>query len=264
MADMADASLTVAEEDGVARVTLDRPARHNAFDEALIAALDETFADLARNDRVTAVVLAGAGPSFSAGADLAWMQRAAGYGEERNRADALALGRMLKALADLPVPTIARVHGAVFGGGVGLVAACDIAVAATESVFSLSEVRLGLVPAVISPYVVAAVGERAARPLMLLGRRIGAAEALRIGLVHEVVAPDALDAAVAAVLADLAQGGRRAQAEIKRLVARVRGRAIDEELLAVTAASIAAARASEEGREGIAAFLARRKPSWRR
>ncbi|MSP82916.1 MAG: enoyl-CoA hydratase/isomerase family protein [Alphaproteobacteria bacterium] len=263
MGGVPDSPLLIDVADGVARVTLNRPARHNAFDEILIGKLHDAFLAISGDATVRAVVLAGSGPSFSAGADLEWMQRAASHGPEQNRADALALGRMLKALADLPMPAIARVHGSVFGGGVGLVAACDIAVAAEGSVFSLSEVRLGLVPAVISPYVIAAVGARAAGPLMLLGRRIGADEARRIGLIHEIVPPAGLDAAIAAVLGDLAQGGRRAQVEIKRLVRRVQGRGVDDDVLALTAASIAEARASEEGREGVAAFLAKRAPTWR-
>jgi len=260
---MADGALKVAVDGGVARVTLDNAARHNAFDEALIAALAEAWRGLAGRADVRAVVLQGQGPSFSAGADLAWMKRAAGQGREANRADAEKLARMLEALAALPQPTVARVQGAVFGGGVGLVAACDIAVAAEDAVFSLSEVRLGLVPAVISPYVLAAVGVRAARRLMLTAERFPAAEAHRLGLVHRVVPAAALDDAVDAVLADLAQGGPAAQAEVKRLVRAIAGRPVDASVIAATSASIADARAGAEGREGVAAFLEKRKPGWR-
>lgn len=259
---MADA-LKLVIEAGVARVTLDNPAKHNAFDEALIATLARAWSYLAARTDVRAVVLQGAGLSFSAGADLDWMKRAAGQGRDANRADAEALARMLEALATLPKPTVARVHGAVFGGGVGLVAACDIAVAAEDAVFSLSEVRLGLVPAVISPYVLAAVGARAARKLMLTAERFGAAEAHRLGLVHQVVPAEGLDAAVAKVLADLAQGGPRAQAEVKRLTRAIAGRPVDASVIAATSVSIAEARASSEGKEGVAAFLEKRKPGWR-
>jgi|GEM_PF-146481 len=192
---------------GVVTLTLDRPERRNAFDEALIAALLDHLARLAEDPAVRALVLTGAGSAFSAGADLDWMRRAASLGEAENLADARRLGAMLAALDTFPRPTVARVNGAAIGGGVGLVAACDIVIASERAVFAMSEVRLGLLPAVVAPGVRRAIGERACRRLFLTAERVGAAEMQRLGLVHEVVADTALDAAVGAVLDDLLQGG---------------------------------------------------------
>ncbi len=247
---------------GVARLTLDRAERHNAFDDALIAGLTQVLGALGADSGVRAIVLTGAGPSFSAGADLGWMKRAAGQGHDENRRDALALAELMRTLAEMPKPTVARVNGAAIGGGFGLVCCCDVAVASATAAFQLSEVRLGLVPGAISPYVVAAIGARHARRLMLTAERIDAAEAHRIGLVHEVVAPDGLDAAIERVLAALLAGGPHAHAEVKRLVRAV-GRPVDDSLVALTADSIARARASDEGREGVSAFLEKRAPAWR-
>ena len=236
---------------------------HNAFDEALIAALHEALAALGDDDGVRVVVLTGAGRSFSAGADLAWMRRAADHDEDANRADARRLEAMLRALDELPKPTVALVNGAAIGGGVGLVAACDIALAAEHATFALSEVRLGLVPAVIAPFVVAAIGARQARSTFLTGERLGAARALAIGLVHETVPADTLEVRGAAVVAALLEGGPEAQAEAKRLVGLVRSMPQRGSILAeATVGIIAERRASREGREGIAAFLAKRRPSW--
>ncbi len=210
------------------------------------------------------VVLAAAGKSFSAGADLNWMRRMAGYSTAENEADARRLANLMQVLHGLAKPTVARVQGSAFGGGVGLVACCDIAIAAETAQFALTEVRLGLVPAVISPYVVAAIGPRAARRYFLTAERFDAAEAARLGLVHRVVPAAELDGAVAALVATLADGGPQAQRDAKALVAAVSGRAIDAALIEETVQRIAALRAGAEGREGIAAFLEKRPPAWRR
>ncbi len=258
--------ITLVDSDarGVATVTLNRPQIHNAFDDALIAELTAALRRLAADASVRAVVLTGAGQSFSAGGDLKWMRRMAGYSEAENLADAMALAELLRLLNELPKPTVARVNGAAFAGGLGLVCCTDIAIAAEEAIFSVSEVRLGLVPATISPYVVAAIGARHARRYFLSGERFSAAEARRIGLVHEVVPRAELDAAVEKILAALLEGGTSAQARSKRLVAEVRDRPVTASLMALTARAIAEARASREAREGLAAFFEKRKPSWRR
>lgn len=260
---MSDAPVTLTTDSrGVATLTLNRPDVHNAFDDALIVALERLLEQVASDAGVRVVVLAAAGRSFSAGADLHWMRRMAGYDEQQNVADALRLARLLRRLDRLPRPTVARVQGAALGGGVGLVACCDVAVAARSAVFALSEVRLGLIPATISPYLVAAVGARAARRYVLTGERFGADEARRIGLVHDVVDDDALGAAVGAVVEDLLLGGPGAIADAKDLLAHVAAAPRDQALLPETARRIARARASEEGREGIAAFLEKRRPRW--
>jgi methylglutaconyl-CoA hydratase len=211
---------------------------------------------------VRAIVLAGRGPAFCAGADLDWMRRMAGYSEVENRADARALAQMLHTITLCPKPTVARVHGDAYAGGMGLVAACDIAVAASGVHFCLSETRLGLIPATISPYVVRAMGEQAARRYALTAERFDAAEALRLGFVHAVAAPDALDAQVESILTALLQTSASAVGEAKRLVRDVAGRPIDVALLDDTAGRIAAIRASTDGREGVRAFLDKRKPRW--
>ena len=247
---------------GVATLTLNRPEVHNAFDDALIAELTAQLVELGGNGEVRAVVLAGRGKSFSAGADLNWMRRMAGYSHDDNLRDALALATLMRTLNELPKPTLARVHGAAFGGGVGLVACCDIAVAAQETKFSLSEVRLGLIPAVISPYVIAAIGERAARRYFLTGERFDAREALRLGLVHEVYTSSELDTRVAAIVGALLECGPKAIAAAKNLIAAVARRPIDRALSDETAGRIAAIRATDEGKEGVAAFLEKRKPAW--
>jgi len=249
---------------GVATVTLNRPEIHNAFDDALIADLSEAFARLAREASVRALVLTGSGANFSAGADLNWMKRMAGYSHEENLADAMGLAQMLRRLNELSKPTIARVNGSCFAGATGLVACCDIAIATTEGKFAVNEVRLGLIPATISPYVIAAIGARQARRLFLAAERISAAEACRIGLVHEVVPADQLDGAVERCTGMLLQGAAGAQSKAKQLVAAVSGRPVDEALMHQTAQGIADARASAEGREGVAAFLEKRRPQWQR
>jgi methylglutaconyl-CoA hydratase len=256
--------LAIAIDEGVATVTLARPEVHNAFDEALIADLTRALKALDADPAVRVVVLAGQGRSFCAGADLTWMQRMAGYDHAANLADAGALAAMLAALDRSAKPTIARVHGAAYGGGVGLIACCDIAIAAEEATFALSEARLGLIPATIGPYVVAAIGRRAARRYFLTAERFGAAEALAVGLVHAVVPAAGLDARVREIVDQLLAAGPRAQAESKALIRAVAGRAIDDTVIADTVEWIAAVRASPEGREGIAAFLERRPPAWQR
>jgi methylglutaconyl-CoA hydratase len=257
-----DTPCDVSVRERIATVTLNRPEIHNAFDETLIAALTAAFVSLDDNEDVRVVVLAGAGKSFCAGADLNWMKRMAGFGEDENLADANALAAMLRALYALSKPTIARVSGAAYGGGVGLVAACDIALAVPEATFALSEAKLGLIPATIGPYVIEAIGARQARRYFLTAERFDAAEARRIGLVHEVVAADALDARIDALVATLRAAGPSAQLECKALIRGVAHRPIDDDVIDGTARHIAAVRASPEGREGVAAFLGKRKPAW--
>jgi methylglutaconyl-CoA hydratase len=254
--------LTEIREDGVATVTLNRAEVHNAFNDTVIADLTGVLRRLGDDAKVRAVVLRAEGKSFSAGADLGWMQRMAGYGHAENLADAGALAELMRVLNFLPKPTVARVQGAAFGGGVGLIACCDIAIASDAVSFSLSEVRLGLIPAVISPYVVAAIGERAARRYFLTAERFGADEALRIGLVHQVVPADQLDSAVDTILTRLSEGGPAAQRAAKDLIFAVTHRPIDAGLIHDTAERIATVRASSEGREGLAGFLEKRKPAW--
>jgi methylglutaconyl-CoA hydratase len=247
---------------GVVWLTLNRPAIHNAFDDGQIAELTTALQGLAEDDAVRVVVLTGAGRSFSAGADLNWMRRTASYSEEENLRDANALADLMRILNELPKPTVARVNGAALGGGTGLVACCDIVVASKDASFGTTEVRLGIIPAVIGPYVVAAIGSRQARRLMLTGERITAGEAARIGLVHEVVAPDRLDAMVETIVGHLSKGGPHAIAAAKRLVRGLSGRPIDQDLIDETARLIATLRVSPEAREGLGAFLEKRKPGW--
>jgi len=247
---------------GVARVTLDRPEVRNAFDDALIRELQNCFRSLASDKAVRAVVLAGNGPAFCAGADLNWMKRMAGYGYAENLADAQALATMLATLDRLPQPTIARVHGSAFAGGTGLVAACDIAVGTPEAKFCFSEAKLGLSPATISPYVIRAIGERMARRYFLSAEAFGAEEGLRIGLLSALVPGADLDVAIDDLLKHLLAGGPEAHVKIKDLIRTVTGRQVDDALSAETAKRIAEIRVSAEGREGIASFLEKRKASW--
>ena len=247
---------------GVARLWLNRPDLRNALDERVIGEMTGTLRALAADDEVRVLVLGGRGSAFCAGADLNWMRRMAGFGEAENRADALRLATLLRTLAELPKPTIARVHGPAFAGGLGLAAACDMVVAADTAEFCLSEVRLGLVPATISPYVLRALGPQAARRYMLTAERFSAGEAFRIGLVQVLCPPEELDARLDLLLAPLLVAGPRALAGTKQLIAEVVGREIDDALAAHTAEVIAAVRASAEAREGIAAFFEKRRPSW--
>lgn len=247
---------------GRATVTLDRPDLHNAFDDALIADLTAALDRLGKDDAVRVVLLAARGKSFSAGADLNWMRRTAGYSREENLRDARALATLMRTLDGLPRPTIALVQGPAYGGGVGLVACCDVALAAPRATFCLSEVKLGLVPAVISPYVAAAMGARAMRRWALTAEAFDAAEARRIGLVHEVVEEAGLRAAGEKIADAVLRNGPRAVAAAKALVHRVARAPLDDALVEDTARRIAAIRASDEGREGLAAFLEKRTPSW--
>jgi methylglutaconyl-CoA hydratase len=249
-------------DDGVASVTLARPAIHNAFNEVMIAELTSALVALGDDASVRAVLLKAEGKSFSAGADLDWMKRMATYGLPENLADAKALAGLMRTLNDLPKPTIACVQGAAFGGGVGLVACCDMAVAVEGSLFCLSEVKLGLIPAVISPYVIAAIGARASRRWFLTAERFDSAEAHRLGLVHQLVAAEDLDAAVEALLARLRDGAPEAQSAAKDLIFAVADRPVTDALVADTAQRIAGLRSGPEGREGIAAFLEKRAPAW--
>jgi len=260
---MADDTVLVAVEDAVATVTLNRPEVHNAFDDAVIARLTDALSDVGARDGVRVVVLAGKGKSFCAGADLAHMKKAADFSEAENIADAQALAHLLMVLGGLPKPTVALVQGPAYGGGVGLVSVCDIAIASERASFALTEVRLGLIPAVISPFVVRAIGESQSRRLMLTGERFDANEALRIGLVHEVVPGEALETRGAEVVAMLLQCSPDAHRRAKALIDAVAGRPVDEALADDVARRIAAARASDDGREGIAAFLEKRPPRWR-
>jgi methylglutaconyl-CoA hydratase len=247
---------------GVATVTMNRPDVHNAFDEALIAELTRVMRSLDDDPAVRVVVLAAHGKSFSAGADLNWMKRMAHYTEGDNLRDALQLAELMRTIDRLHKPTIARVQGHAFGGGVGLVACCDMAVAAKGATFSLSEVRLGLIPAVISPYVVRAIGERSARRYFLTAERFPAEQAYHLGLVSEVVDPEWLDSSLDSLIDQLLKGGPMAIGAAKDLIRAVAGRPIETAVVEDTAQRIARTRASAEGREGIAAFLEKRTPSW--
>ncbi len=247
---------------GVATLTMTRGDMHNAFDDAMIADLTAKLKDLESNDGVRVVVLAAEGKSFSAGADLNWMKRMAGYSYEENFEDAMGLGGLLETLNFLKKPTIARVQGAAFGGGVGLVAACDMAVGTERSSFCLSEVKLGLIPAVISPYVVNAMGQRASRRYMLTAERFKADEALRFGLLHKVAEAEELDGAVEELIEALMIAGPNSVAACKDLISAVYNRPVDEAVIKDTAERIAKQRASEEGKEGLGAFLEKRKPAW--
>lgn len=247
----------------VATVTLNRPELHNAFDDQLIADLTAALRRLETDSKVRMVVLAANGKSFSAGADLNWMRRMAGYSQEQNLADARHLAELMSTLNRLSKPTIAGVQGAAFGGGVGLVACCDIAIASEAASFCLSEVKLGLIPAVISPYVVHTIGERQARRYFITAERFDAQEARRIDLVHDVVPAEQLDQRIAQLTDILAGNGPAAMGAAKELAQAVSHRPIDAAIIEDTAQRIAAIRASGEGREGIEAFLNKRKPAWR-
>jgi methylglutaconyl-CoA hydratase len=254
--------LDVTERNAIAIVMLNRPDVHNAFNAQMIAELTETLRAFDGDECVRAVVIAGAGRNFCAGADLNWMKEMAGYSRAQNLADAQALAEMLRTLNGLSKPTIARVHGAAMGGGVGLVSCCDIAIAAADATFALSEAKLGLIPATISPYVIEAIGARYARRYFLTAERFTAAEAYRIGLVHDIVPLSDLDARINEVLGALLLAGPNAQRECKALIRNVAHRPVDAQVIASTARHIADVRASPEGKEGVAAFLAKRKAQW--
>ncbi len=253
---------TEIDAQGCAILRLNNPEQHNAFDDRLIAGLTAELIRLREDHRVRLVVLAANGKSFSAGADLNWMRRVGDYTLDENVQDALGLAELMRTLNELPKPTIALVHGAAYGGGVGLVAACDIAIGSERASFCLSEVKLGLIPAVISPYVLAAIGERAARRYFLTAERFTAEEALRIGLLHQLVPAEQLEQTCADLCRQLLQNGPHALDEAKELIREVVNRPIDENLIEMTAERIAAIRATDEGREGLNAFLQKRKPYW--
>jgi methylglutaconyl-CoA hydratase len=255
-------NLEIAFHGRTATVWMNRPDRHNAFNAQVIAELTEAFEALGADDRVRVVVLAGRGKSFSAGADLNWMKAAAEARFDDNLADARTLASMLRDLAQLPKPTVARVQGAALGGGMGLAAACDICIASTDAVFATSEVRFGLIPSAIGPYVLRAIGPRQASRYFLNAERIDTATAKAIGLAHEVVSADDLDRAVAAQVELLLAGGPLAQAEAKALIRDFAGREIDDSLAEESARRIAALRSGGEAREGLSAFLEKRTPNW--
>lgn len=254
--------LDITEHDhAVFHLTLNRPEVHNAFDDVLINDLQNALYRIAdQNPRV--LVLQSTGKSFSAGADLNWMKRSATYTREENFNDALALAQMLHTLDTFPCTTIASVQGATFGGGVGLVACCDIAIASEKAIFSLSEVKLGLIPGTISPFVIKAIGARQAKRYFTTAERFNADAAEKIGLVHEVAAAEELTSSVDKLITELLSGSPDAQISARQLVETMAGRSIDSTVLADAATSIADARASAEGREGVAAFLEKRKPAW--
>ena len=256
------ALLSETDESGRAIITLNRPELHNAFDDTLISSLTGELRRLERDPNVRVVILAARGKSFSSGADLNWMRRMAEYSFEENLADAMGLADLMKTLANLAKPTIALVQGAAIGGGVGLVACCDIALAAENAIFCLSEVKLGLIPAVISPYVASAIGPRATRRYFITAERFTADEAFRLGLVHEVLAAEDLNSRANYFTELLLQNGPQAMASVKALVSEVALSSLDDDLIADTAERIAEIRASDEGREGLSAYLEKRKPNW--
>ena len=247
---------------GRAFLTINRPEVHNAFDDVLVANLVNELRHLEANDKVRIVLLGSSGKTFCAGADLAWMRRAAAFGHAENLADSLGLAELLKTLDRLEKPTLALVQGPAYGGGVGLVACCDMAVAARAARFRFSEVRLGLAPAVISPYVIAAIGGRAARRYFLTAEEFDAGEAYRLGLVHAVVEENRLYDQARQWSETLLQNGPRAMSAVKELVREVERGPVDERMVRATAEKAAELRASDEGREGIGAFLEKRRPSW--
>ena len=255
-------TLTVTITDRIGQVTLDRPDVRNAFNESSIAELALAFDELARNELVRAIVLAANGPAFCAGADLNWMKKMAGYSDSENRADAMRLADMLRTIYTCSKPVVAKVQGDCYAGGMGLVAACDVVVSVDTANFCLSEVKLGLIPATISPYVIKAMGEQAARRYFLTAERFDAKEAHRIGFVHEIVPAADLDTTVAGIVQALANNSPNAVREAKQLVREMVGQPVTEALLEDTATRIAGIRASLEGREGVASFLEKRRPSW--
>jgi methylglutaconyl-CoA hydratase len=246
----------------VSRVTLNRPEVRNAFNDAVIAELTQAFTQLGQDPQVRAIVLAAEGVAFCAGADLNWMRRMADYTHAENLADAAALAEMLRVLYTCPKPTVARIQGDVYAGGMGLAAACDMAVSVDSANYCLSEVKLGLIPATISPYVIRAMGARAAQRYFLTAERFDATEALRIGFVHAVLPADQLDAKVDELTKALVNASPNAVCSCKTLLREVAGKDIDTALIAYTAEGIASIRVSVEGKEGVQSFLQKRKPNW--
>jgi len=260
---MSDKNLIIEKSaDGIGRIILNKVEQHNAFDDLMIKQLTRAIVQLDKDDAVRIIVLAANGKSFSAGADLNWMKRMAGYSWEQNYQDSLLLAGLMQSLYECRKTTVAIVQGAAFGGGVGLLACCDIVLASEKASFCLSEVKLGLIPAVISPYVVRAIGERNAKRYFATAERFDASEALRVNLVHKLFSADALEKECGSLLAEWLSNGPQAMLKAKHLVNLVQGSSVDESLIRETAQQIADTRASAEGREGITAFLQKRKPSW--
>lgn len=255
-------TIETALNQGVALIWLNRPEKRNAIDDRMIGELADAFEAAIDDDEVHSILLAGRGDAFCAGGDLQWMKRARGFTPEEAHEDSARLARLLRTIHDSPKPVVARVHGACFAGGMGLAAACDIAIAGTEARFCLSEVKLGLIPAVIGPYVIRAMGEHRARRYFLTAEVFDAAEAYRIGFVHDIAQEPELDGTINIVLGQLALGGPKALGESKRLIREVAGRPIDDALVDDTSARIARIRASDEAQEGIASFFERRHPTW--
>lgn len=256
--------ITSIDQTGIARVTLNRPAVRNAFDEEMIGNICDTIGQLSNNEEVRAIIITGNGKAFSGGADLNMMIRVADYSQSENRDDARRLAHMLESIYNSPKPTIALVNGAAMGGALGIIAACDIAIASEDAFFALTEVRVGLIPAVISPFVIETIGVRQARRFFLTGERIDAATARQIGLVHKVCMNIHLEETLAQTLNDLLSGAPEAIKDSKDLIRAVAFRPIGKETCEETANRIAGRRASKEGREGITAFLEKRKPNWQR
>ncbi|MBT5003304.1 MAG: enoyl-CoA hydratase/isomerase family protein [Porticoccaceae bacterium] len=257
-----DKVTTQIDNRGVAQVTLNNPDKHNAFDDQMIIQLTDAFNSITANPAVRLMLLTSEGKSFSAGADLSWMKRMAGYSYQENLNDAHALAAMLKTLHQIPIPTIARVQGAAFGGAVGLISCCDIAVASSKASFALSEVKIGLVPSTISPYVIAAIGERQAKRYFMTAERFDPNTAMQIGLVHEAVDEQLLDDKIEQLVGAILSNGPEAVAAAKQLVFAVSGKAIDSPLIEHTSEIIAGIRVSGQGQEGLNAFLEKRKPNW--
>ena len=256
-------SIITEVDDSVGILTLNKAERHNAFDDVLIAEITTGLIELEADPRVRVVVLSAVGKSFCAGADINWMKQAASYTPQENLRDARNLANLMATLNELSKPTIARVQGPAYGGGVGLIAACDIAVATYDALFALTEVKLGIVPAVVSPYILAAIGERYARRYMLSAERFSAAEAYRIGLLHEIVpGEEELDDAIGEIVDSLLKAGPNAQAHCKAMLRAIAGQPINESTEEETTQRIARVRSSAEGQEGLAAFLEKRKPNW--
>lgn len=247
---------------GVALIWLNRPELRNAMNDVLLAELDDAVDAAIGDDGVRAIVLAGRGKAFCAGADLAWMKRGREMTPEASKKDTYALARVMRKLYESPKPSVARIHGPAYAGGMGLATCCDIAIASTDARFCLTEAKLGLIPAMISPYVIRAMGETMARRYFLTAEVIDAAEAYRIGMVHDLVPPEELDAAVNAILGHLLQGGPNALREIKLLIRDMSGRPIDDALADDTAGRIGRVRATDEAQEGIASFFEKRRPNW--
>jgi methylglutaconyl-CoA hydratase len=255
-------TLEVKKENRIATVVLNRPEVRNAFNEIMVAEITQVFHALGQDDNIRAIVLAANGSAFCAGADLNWMKKMAAYTHDENRADAAELAGMLRTMYTCPKPVVAKIQGDCYAGGMGLVAVCDIAIAADATNFCLSEVKLGLIPATISPYVIKAMGENAARRYFLTAECFSAQEAHRIGFVHALVAPDALEATTGEIVKALVSNSPNAVKEAKRLVRDIVGMPLTETLIADTAERIAGIRSSKEGREGVRSFLEKRKPGW--